>query len=161
MIQTEWRETKRLYAIHSGKFSNNMDAIHETPIWFNPNLKINFKNTLFDHGIKTFSDIVDALGRSMDLNEFQKHYDHKNNFLEYVSFCLTIEKYLRYKDRPNLSTLSRNTSGLLDMIINKDVKGVSNLYKFINNSSYHIIEEIYSGLNIFWSSQRTYRRHLR
>ena len=139
-----------------------MDAIHKTPIWFNPNLKINFENTWFDHGLRTLSDIVHAIGRSVNLNEFQAHYDPKTNFLENVSFCLTIEKYVRYKDRSNFqSTQLRNTSSLLDIMINKDVKGVSNLYKFINKRSYHIIEEICSSLNIFWSSQRAYRRHLR
>ena len=43
----------------------HMDIIHKTPIWFKPNLRIDFKKSWFDKGIRTLNDIVDSFGRPM------------------------------------------------------------------------------------------------
>ena len=57
----------------------HMVIIHEIPIWFNPNLRIDFKKSWFDKGIRTLNDIVDSFGRPMDLQKFQESFQIKTN----------------------------------------------------------------------------------
>ena len=75
-----------------------MDIIHETPIWFNPNLRIDFKKSWFDKGIRTLNYIVDSVGRPMELQEFQEFFNVKFNFLEYGSVCIKFKKFLNYNN---------------------------------------------------------------
>ena len=117
-----------------------MDIIHELPIWFNPNLRINFKKKWFDKGIRTLNDIVNTYGKPMDLAEFRGKFHVTTNFLEYGSFCKQIQNFLRYKDFPqSKSPLPRNS--YLNIIANKDKKGVSNLYRTLHGRHFNIIEE--------------------
>ena len=43
-----------------------MDIIHETPLWFNPNFRIDLKKTVYDKGIRKINDRVDTYGRPME-----------------------------------------------------------------------------------------------
>ena len=99
----------------------HMDVIHEVPIWFNPNLRIDFKKNWFDKGIRTLNDIVDTYGKPMDLQTFQEVYQLKTNFLEYGGFCNKIKSFLRYKDFPHAkTTLPRNS--YINIIVSKEKK---------------------------------------
>ena len=115
-------------SLFKSEIITNMDIIHELPIWFNPYLKINFKKCWFDKGIRTLNDIVNAYGEPMELQEFQKIFQIKTDFLEYGGFCSKINAFLRYKDFPQVkSTLPKNS--YTNIISLKDKKGVSNLYR--------------------------------
>ena len=124
-----------------------MDIIHEVPIWFNPNLRIDFKKEWFDKGIRTLNDIVDTYGKPMDLQTFKEIYQVKTNFLEYGGFCKKIKSFLRYKDFPHVkTTLPRNS--YINIIVSKDKKGVSNLYRSLQGRHYNIIEENCNKWNV-------------
>ena len=117
-----------------------MDVIHELPLWFNPKLKLNFKRKWFDQGIRTINDIVDTYGKPLNLKEFQDKFQLKTNFLEYGGVCKQIQNFLRYKDFPLSKTpLPRNS--YLNIIANKDRKGVSNIYRILQGRHYNMIEE--------------------
>ena len=124
-----------------------MDIIHEVPVWFNPNLRIDLKKEWFDKGIRTLNDIVDTYGKPMDLQTFKEVYQVKTNFLEYGGFCKKIKSFLRYKDFPHVkTTLPRNS--YINIIVSKDKKGVSNLYRSLQGRHYNIIEENCNKWNV-------------
>ena len=78
--------------------------------------------------------------KTLSLTEFQAKFQLKTNFLEYGGFCKQIQNFLRYKDFPQSKTpLPRNS--YLNIIANKDRKGVSNLYRTLQGRHYNIIEE--------------------
>ena len=116
-----------------------MNIIHELPIWYIPNLRLNFKKKWFDKGIRTLNDIVDTYGKSLNLAEFQEKFHLTTKFLEYGGFCKQIQNFLRYKDFPQSKTpLPRNS--YLNIVANKDKKGVSNLYRILHGRHFNIIE---------------------
>ena len=122
------------------------DIIHETPLWFNPNLKINFKKAWSDKGIRKINDLVDTYGRPMELLQFQNNFQVKTNFLEYGKVCILLKNYLRYKEFPDTkSPLPSNI--YLNIIVHMDQKGVSNLYKTLQGRHYNIVEEAYEKWN--------------
>ena len=118
----------------------HMVIIHEIPIWFNPNLRIDFKKAWFDKGIRTLNDIEDSFGRPMDLQKIQESFQIKTNFLEYGSFCMKIKSFLKYKDFPMYKT-SPPRNSYLNIIVHKDKKGVSNLYCSLHRRHYNIVED--------------------
>ena len=77
----------------------HMDIIHETPIWFNTNLRIEFLKTWFDKGVRTITDIVDSFGKPMELQKFQYLFQIKTNFLENGSVCIKIKSFLKYTEK--------------------------------------------------------------
>ena len=70
----------------------HMDIIHETPLWFNPNRRIDFYKSWYDKGIRKINELVDTYGRQMELHNFQETSQVKANFLEYGSICIKIKK---------------------------------------------------------------------
>ena len=71
---------------------------------------------------------------------FENTYHVKTNFLEYGSFCIKITTYLGYKDVADGSLVSPCNS-YLNIILNKDKKGVTNLYKQLMGKNPTIIEK--------------------
>ena len=114
--------------------------IHKALIWFNQNIKIDIEESCFDKGIRTLNDIVDSLGRPMELDEFQESFNFRTIFLEYGSLCIEIKNFPNYKDFPICkSTLPRNS--YLNIIVSKDAKGISSLYRNLHSRHYDLIEE--------------------
>ena len=67
----------------------------------------------------------------MDLEQFNFTISLRTNLLEYGSFCSIIRNFLNYKDKPGAdTTLPRNS--LLNILLSKDLNGVSNLYRGIH-----------------------------
>ena len=57
--------------------------------------------------------------------------------MEYGTFCIMINEYLRYKDTPNYES-NHPRNNLMNILINKGLKIFSNLYRYINGRSYSI-----------------------
>ena len=116
------------------------DIIHETPLWFNPNLKINFKRSWYDKGIRKINDLVDTYGRPMELLQFQNTFQVKTNFLEYGKICIILKNFLGFKEFPE-TKLPLPSSSYINIVVHMDRKGVSNLYKTLQGRHYDIVEE--------------------
>ena len=132
------------------------DIIHETPLWFNPHLKINFKKPWYDKGIRKINDIVDTYGRPMELKEFQQKILDKTNFLEYGRICILLRNYLRFKEFPETRTPYPSNS-YLSIVVHMDRKGVSKLYKTLIGRQFDIVEEACEK----WNSKAQFINHLR
>ena len=116
------------------------DIIHESPLWFNPNLKINFKKPWYDKGIRKINDLVDTYGKPLELKEFQQKFGVKTNFLEYGRICILLKNFLRFKDFPETKSPLPSNS-YLSIIVHMDKKGVSKLYKSLLGRHFEIVEE--------------------
>ena len=75
----------------------------------------------------------------MELQKFQDSFDIKTNFLEYGSVCIIIKSFLKYKDFPMYKT-SPTRNSYLNIIVHKDIKGLSNLYRNLHGK-HNIVEE--------------------
>ena len=63
---------KSVDALFKTDIISHRDVIHETPLWFNPDLRNDFIKSWYDKGIRKIIDLVDTYGRPMDLHRFQK-----------------------------------------------------------------------------------------
>ena len=122
------------------EITTHRDIIHDIPLWFNPNLRINFKKSWYDKGIRKINDLVDTYGRPMELLQFQNRFQVKTNFLEYRKVCILLKDFLRFKDFPETKSPLPSNS-YLNIVVHMDKKGVSNLYKTLQGRHYNIVEE--------------------
>ena len=74
------------------------------------------------------------------LQDFEKKYSLKTNFLEYGSFCMVIKEYLGLIDLPLYSPFDPVDS-YLNILLSLDKKGVSNIYKIMLGKNRNILAE--------------------
>ena len=75
------------------------------------------------------------------MSEFEKKIDLKTIFLEYGAFCIKIKEYLGHKDQPMLSPIDPQNS-YMNILLNMDTKGVSNIYRVMLGKNNNILDEI-------------------
>ena len=71
-----------------------------TPLWYNPQLRLQIKKSWLDNAIQTIYDLLDEDMKSYSLENFEEKFNLKNNFLEYGAFCRVIKDYLGQKELP-------------------------------------------------------------
>ena len=79
----------------------------------------------------------------MSIENLQEIFNINTNFLEYGGFILTIKNYMDNLEKPT-ENLTRPVNSLLNIVLNKDTSGVSNLYKSIHLENSTIIPNICS-----------------
>ena len=57
-----------------------------TPLWYNPQLRLQLKKRWLDSGIQTIYDILDSNMEPYSLRNFEEKFNLKTNFLEYDAF---------------------------------------------------------------------------
>ena len=138
---------KSVKSIYKTDIISHRDIIHETPLWFNPHLKIIFKKSWYDNGIRKINDIVDTYGRPMELLDFQQIFLVKTNFLEYGRICILLKNFLIFNDFPETKSPYPSNS-YLSIIVHMDKKGVSKLYKSLLGRHFDIVEEACEKWNL-------------
>ena len=111
-----------------------------TPLWLNQDLQLPIKRSWKDKGILVVGDMLDRNRCALSQEVFENTYQVKTNFLEYGAFCIKVTNYLGYRDIADGSLVSPCNS-YLNVILNKDKKGVTNLYKQLMGKNYTIIEK--------------------
>ena len=112
-----------------------------TPIWYNPILRIPLKYQWLQKGISIIGDVLSEHNEFISLEDFQLKFGLKTNFLEYGGFILTIKLYMDTKEKSEYN-LIRPTNCLINTILSKDKKGVSNLYRCLHEKNGSIIAGI-------------------
>ena len=79
--------------------------------------------------------------RIMPIENFKETFNIKTNFLEYGGFILTIKNYIDNLEIPTRN-LTRPVNSLLNIVLNRDASGVSNLYKSIHKTNPAITQNI-------------------
>ena len=112
-----------------------------TPLWYNNLLKIPLKNQWLKNGVTLIGDVLTENCRIMPIENFKKFFNIKTNFLEYGGFILTIKNYIDNLEIPTRN-LTRPVNSLLNIVLNRDASGVSNLYKSIHKTNPVIAQNI-------------------
>ena len=68
--------------------------ILETPLWYNPDLRLQIKREWLEKGICSVWDILDNNRKPYSMIEFEERFNLKTNFLEYGSFCIKVKRVL-------------------------------------------------------------------
>ena len=116
-------------------------SLRITPIWYNPILRIPLKYKWLQKGINIIGDVLNEHNEFISLEDFQSKFGLKTNFLEYGGFILTIQLFMDTKEKSEYN-LIRPTNCLINIILGKDKKGVSNLYKCLQEKNVSIIAGI-------------------
>ena len=111
-----------------------------TPLWFNPQLRLQILKSWLDSGIQTISDILEANLEPYSLNTFEERFNSKTNFLEYGAFCRIIKDFLSQKILP-LENPTAPVNSYLNIVLSLDKKGVSNIYKIMLGNHNNILLE--------------------
>ena len=112
-----------------------------TPLWYNPSLRIPLKYQWLQKGISIIGYILDKHNEFLSLEDFQKQIGIKTNFLEYGGFILTVKLFLDDKEKSHYN-LTCPTNCLINSILSKDKKGVSNLYRCLHTENNKIIANV-------------------
>ena len=116
-------------------------VIRETPLWFNPNLRLPIRREWKDKGIMVTSDLLDYLTVPLSLENIKENFGIKINFLDYGMLVATLKKHFEWKEIPeHREPYPRNP--FLNSILAMDSKGVSNLYRSLPNQGCQILQEI-------------------
>ena len=114
-----------------------------TPLWYNNLLKLPLKHKWLKKGVITIGDVLTENCRIMSIENFQETFNINTNFLEYGGFILTMKNFMDNLEKPT-ENLTRPVNSLLNIVLNKDTSGVSNLYKSIHRKNSTIIPNICS-----------------
>ena len=109
-----------------------------SPLWLNHILQIPIKRSWKERGINIVNDVLDNNRQNMSLEDFQTTYNIQTNFLEYGAFCWKICNYMRRSVFIDGTTVYPCNS-YLNVILSKDKKGVSNIYKQLLGKNDNII----------------------
>ena len=116
-------------------------VIKETPLWFNPNLRLPIRRDWKEKGIMVTSDLLDYLTVPLPLETIKERFDIKINFLDYGKLVATLKKHFEWKEIPeHREPYPRNS--FLNSILSIDTKGVANLYRCLQNQGCQILHEI-------------------
>ena len=74
--------------------------IRETPLWFNPNLRLQIRREWKEKGMMVTSDLLDYLTVPLTLAKLQVKFGIKINFLEHGMLVATLKKHFEWKDIP-------------------------------------------------------------
>ena len=75
------------------------------------------------------------------MSDFEWRFNLKTNILEYGAFCIKIKEYLGHKNQPMLSPIDPQNS-YINILLNMDTKGVSNIYRVMLGKNHNILDEI-------------------
>ena len=136
--------------------TNNIWVLH-TPIWYNPEFRLQIVSEWNRKGIKTVRDVLTSNRSIMTQVEFENYYSVKTNFLEYGRVKTRVKEFLTDKEMPRYEELNPQNK-IIDMIISQDRKGVSNLYKGIHGKSSDILYNICSKWDLKGSNAFKHNR---
>ena len=112
-----------------------------SPLWHNPDLRLQIKKEWLERGIHSVWDILDCDRKPYSMSNFELRFNLKTTFLEYGAFCIKIKGYLGHKDQPMLSPIDPQNP-YINIILNMDKKGVSNIYRVMLGKNHNILDQI-------------------
>ena len=137
-----WQDVlKGLKLLFKSSTCNDLSLICTTPLWYNDVLRLPIKPVWLKRGITTISDVLNENGQIYSLEDFQDKYNLTSNFLEYGGFAMTIKFFLDNREKPSVN-VAKPTNCLLNIILCRDTKGVSQLYKSLIGKQSDILQKI-------------------
>ena len=115
------------------------DNIFLTPLWYNNILRMQIKKDWLLRGVYNINDLLHADGKFLTQIEFETKFNLQTNFLEYGAVLMKIKAFLQMRETPLYSHSAPNNC-LLNVILQKDTKGVSTIYKLLLGKNTSIVE---------------------
>ena len=113
-------------------------VIRETPLWFNSKLRLQIRREWKEKGMMVTSDLLDYLTVPLTFEKLQVKFGIKINFLEHGMLVATLKINFEWKEIPeHRETFPRNS--FLNTILAVDSKGVSDLYRTLQQQGNHIL----------------------
>ena len=110
-----------------------------TPLWYNSSFRLPIKKGWKDKGIYQVNDLLQTDGTLLSQSEFEQKFHLKTNFLEYGAVLTKINSFMQTREVP-LHIHSSPSNCMLNVILQKDSKGVSTIYKMLLSNNNSIIE---------------------
>ena len=117
-----------------------------TPLWYSNIFRVQIKKEWILNGVYTINDLLQAHGKFLTQNDFEQKSRVKTNFLEYGAVVMKVKAFLQSRETPLFSHPTPNNC-LLNIILQKDIKGVSTIYKLLLSKNNSIIENVCSKWN--------------
>ena len=137
-----WQDVlKGLKLLFKSSVCNDLSLICTTPLWYNDVLRLPIKPAWLKRGITTISDVLNEKGQIYSLEDFQNKYHLYSNFLEYGGFAMTIKYFLDNREKPS-TNVSKPSNCLLNILLCRDTKRVSQLYKSLIGKQSDILQNI-------------------
>ena len=137
-----WQDVlKGLKLLFRSSVCNDLSLICTTPLWYDNVLRLPIKPAWLKRGITTISDVLNEKGQIYSLEDFQNRYQLSSNFLEYGGFAMTIKFFLDNREKPSIN-VAKPSNCLLNVILCRDTKGVSQLYKSLIGKQSDILQNI-------------------
>ena len=103
------------------------DNIFLTPLWYNNILRLQIKRDWLLKGVYNINDLLQADGKFLTQVDFETKFHVHTNFLEYGAVLMKVKAFLQSRETPLFSHSTPNNC-LLNVILQKDIKGVSTIY---------------------------------
>ena len=137
-----WQDVlKGLKLLFKSSVCNDLSLICSIPLWYNNILRLPIKPSWLNRGITTIGDVLNEKCQIYFLEDFQDRYNLSTNFLEYGGFAMTIKLFLDNREKPGFN-VSKPSNCLLNTILCRDVKGVSQLYKSLKGKQSDSLQNI-------------------
>ena len=78
--------------------------------------------------------------------KFERKHQRKSNFLEHGIICRKVRDFLEWKEKPNFNHVNPNYC-MLNIIFQKDTKGVPTIYRLLLGKYNSIIEKAWENWN--------------
>ena len=115
-------------------------------MWYNSSFRLQIKKEWILKGVYTVNDLLQTNGKILSQIDFEQKFQLKTNFLEYGAVTMKINAFLQSRETPLHSHNTPNNC-ILNVILQKDSKGVSTIYKLLLSKNNSIIENAVSKWN--------------
>ena len=115
------------------------ENIFLTPLWYNNSFRLQIKKEWILKGVYTVNDLLQTNGKILSQIDFEQKFQLKTNFLEYGAVTMKINAFLQSRESP-LYSYSTPNNCIMNVILQKDSKGVSTIYKMLLSKNNSIIE---------------------
>ena len=115
------------------------ENIFLTPLWYNSIFRLQIKKEWILKGVYTITDLLQDNGKILSQSDFEKKFQLRTNFLEYGAVSMKINTFLQSRETPLHNHIIPNNC-MLNVILQKDTKGVSTIYKMLLGKNNSIIE---------------------
>ena len=107
---------------------SNREVILDTPLWYNQEFQFPHRREWLEIGINVVSDLLSCTRVMLSQEELEAIYNIKVYFIDYFNISKKITDYLYWRKRASYAEpYPKNSS--VNIILNIDKKGCSNLYK--------------------------------
>ena len=115
------------------------ENIFLTPLWYNNILRLQIKREWLLKGVYNINDLLQANGKFLTQIDFETKFQLQTNVLEYGAVLMKVKAFLQSRETALFSHSTPNNC-LLNVILQKDIKGVSTIYKLLLSKNNSIIE---------------------